>query len=60
MNFTKLFIMAAIAVLLIAGIQPVEAAPRWKFGKRLEKLGRNVFKAAKKALPVIAGYKALG
>lgn len=25
-----------------------------------EKLGRNVFRAAKKALPVIAGYKALG
>nr|ABS18287.1 cecropin 3 precursor [Anopheles albimanus] len=60
MNFTKLFIMVAIAVLLIAGIQPVEAAPRMEIGKRREKLGRNVFKAAKKALPVIAGYKALG
>ncbi|XP_050073956.1 cecropin-B [Anopheles maculipalpis] len=60
MNFTKLFILVAIAVLVVVGVQPVDGAPRWKFGKRLERLGRNVFRAAKKALPVIAGYKALG
>uniref|UniRef100_A0A3F2YZM0 Uncharacterized protein n=1 Tax=Anopheles melas TaxID=34690 RepID=A0A3F2YZM0_9DIPT len=60
MNFTKLFILVAIAVLVVVGVQPADGAPRWKFGKRLEKLGRNVFRAAKKALPVVAGYKALG
>uniref|UniRef100_A0A182QIG8 Uncharacterized protein n=1 Tax=Anopheles farauti TaxID=69004 RepID=A0A182QIG8_9DIPT len=60
MNFTKIFLLVAIAVLVVVGVQPVDGAPRWKFGKRLEKLGRNVFRAAQKALPVIAGYKALG
>ncbi|XP_035903602.1 cecropin-B isoform X1 [Anopheles stephensi] len=34
MNFTKLFILVAIAVLVIVGVQPVDGAPRWKFGKR--------------------------
>ncbi|GLV31548.1 hypothetical protein CBL_07310 [Carabus blaptoides fortunei] len=26
------------------------------FGKKLEKLGKNVFNAANKALPVVTGY----
>ncbi|EAT48339.1 AAEL000621-PA [Aedes aegypti] len=62
MNFNRLFILVLVAVLVVLGQQQcgVEAAPRWKFGKKLEKVGKNVFNAAKKALPVVAGYKALG
>ncbi|KFB41936.1 hypothetical protein ZHAS_00009499 [Anopheles sinensis] len=62
MNFRRLFVVLMVLVaLLMVGVPPVDGAPRrWRLGKRLERLGQNLFRAAQKALPVIAGYKALG
>ncbi|XP_039446969.1 cecropin-B-like [Culex pipiens pallens] len=61
MNFHRLFLLLVVAIFLVlGGHSGVEAAPRWKLGKKLEKVGKNVFKAAQKALPVVAGFKALG
>uniref|UniRef100_A0A8W7NZC4 Uncharacterized protein n=1 Tax=Anopheles atroparvus TaxID=41427 RepID=A0A8W7NZC4_ANOAO len=61
MNFRRLFVLVVLVALVMVGVQPADGAPRrWRFGKRLEKLGRNIFRAAQKALPVIQGYKALG
>uniref|UniRef100_A0A182PYQ6 CEC-A n=1 Tax=Anopheles epiroticus TaxID=199890 RepID=A0A182PYQ6_9DIPT len=58
MNFTKIFVFLVLAVLLFAG--HTEAGRLKKLGKKIEGAGKRVFKAAEKALPVIAGVKALG
>nr|NP_001395400.1 cecropin-like LOC5579377 precursor [Aedes aegypti]AAK73081.1 cecropin A precursor [Aedes aegypti]AAL85582.1 cecropin A [Aedes aegypti] len=58
MNFTKLFLLIAVAVLLLTGQS--EAGGLKKLGKKLEGAGKRVFNAAEKALPVVAGAKALG
>ncbi|KAL1398243.1 hypothetical protein pipiens_009119, partial [Culex pipiens pipiens] len=61
MNFHRIFLLVVVAIFLVlGGHSGVEAAPRWKLGKKLEKVGKNVFKAAQKTLPVVAGFKALG
>uniref|UniRef100_A0A336ML04 CSON002659 protein n=1 Tax=Culicoides sonorensis TaxID=179676 RepID=A0A336ML04_CULSO len=57
MNFIKYFTLLLVIVALIIGQS--EAAPRWKGWKKIEKAGKNVFNAAQKALPVVAGYKAV-
>nr|AAF59831.1 cecropin A [Aedes aegypti]AAL85581.1 cecropin A [Aedes aegypti] len=57
MNFTKLFLLIAVAVLLLTGQS--EAGGLKKLGKKLEGAGKRVFNAAEKALPVVAGAKAL-
>ncbi|EAT32350.1 AAEL015515-PA [Aedes aegypti] len=58
MNFTKLFLLIAVAVLLLTGQS--EAGGLKKLGKKLGGAGKRVFNAAEKALPVVAGAKALG
>ncbi|XP_055614417.1 uncharacterized protein LOC129760776 [Uranotaenia lowii] len=58
MNFTKLFTFVVLAALLLLG--QTEAGGLKSLGKKLEGVGKRVFKAAEKALPVVAGYKAVG
>nr|Q9Y0X9.1 RecName: Full=Cecropin-C type 1; Short=Cecropin-C1; Contains: RecName: Full=Cecropin-C; AltName: Full=AalCecC; Flags: Precursor [Aedes albopictus]AAD37703.1 cecropin [Aedes albopictus]AAK81854.1 antibiotic peptide cecropin C1 [Aedes albopictus] len=58
MNFTKIFVLIAMAALLLVGQS--EAGGLKKLGKKLEGAGKRVFNAAEKALPVVAGAKALG
>nr|QID75762.1 antimicrobial peptide cecropin B2 [Calomera littoralis] len=57
MRFTIIFV-AAICILAAFSGQTT-ASPAWKGWKEIEKAGRRVFKAAEKALPVVAGYAAL-
>ncbi|KAL9695274.1 hypothetical protein quinque_014559 [Culex quinquefasciatus] len=58
MNFNKLFVIVLLAALAIFG--QAEAGGLKKFGKKLEGVGKRVFKASEKALPVVTGFKALG
>nr|ABU80072.1 CEC-A [Anopheles gambiae] len=58
MNFSKIFIFVVLAVLLLCS--KTEAGRLKKLGKKIEGAGKRVFKAAEKALPVVAGVKALG
>nr|P81417.2 RecName: Full=Cecropin-A1; AltName: Full=AalCecA; AltName: Full=Cecropin-A; Flags: Precursor [Aedes albopictus]AAD37701.1 cecropin [Aedes albopictus]AAK81849.1 antibiotic peptide cecropin A1 [Aedes albopictus] len=58
MNFTKLFAIVLLAALVLLG--QTEAGGLKKLGKKLEGVGKRVFKASEKALPVAVGIKALG
>uniref|UniRef100_A0A1Y9H257 Uncharacterized protein n=1 Tax=Anopheles dirus TaxID=7168 RepID=A0A1Y9H257_9DIPT len=58
MNLGKIFIFVVLAALLFLG--QAEAGRLRNFGKKLERGGKRVFKAAAKVLPVVAGFKALG
>uniref|UniRef100_A0AAG5DUS4 Uncharacterized protein n=1 Tax=Anopheles atroparvus TaxID=41427 RepID=A0AAG5DUS4_ANOAO len=58
MNFNKLFVFVLLAALLLLG--QTEAGRLKKLGNKIEGVGKRVFKAAEKALPVVAGVKALG
>ncbi|EDS36060.1 cecropin A [Culex quinquefasciatus] len=58
MNFNKLFVIVLLAALAFFG--QAEAGGLKKFGKKLEGVGKRVFKASEKALPVVTGFKALG
>uniref|UniRef100_A0A182N7N9 Uncharacterized protein n=1 Tax=Anopheles dirus TaxID=7168 RepID=A0A182N7N9_9DIPT len=52
MNLSKLFIIVLLATLLLFGGQ-TEAGHLKKFGKKLEKMGQNVFHAVQKVVPVL-------
>ncbi|GLV31547.1 hypothetical protein CBL_07309 [Carabus blaptoides fortunei] len=56
MRISLLFFFVLFALAAMFG----QGEARWKFGKKLEKIGKNVFNAANKALPVVTGYKNLG
>ncbi|XP_029711077.1 cecropin-B type 2 [Aedes albopictus] len=59
MNFSKLFaLVLLIGLVLLTG--QTEAGGLKKLGKKLEGVGKRVFKASEKALPVLTGYKAIG
>ncbi|KFB39637.1 hypothetical protein ZHAS_00007084 [Anopheles sinensis] len=58
MNFNKIFVFVLLAALVLLG--QTEAGRLKKLGKKIEGVGKRVFKAAEKALPVVAGVKALG
>ncbi|XP_058467370.1 cecropin-A1-like [Malaya genurostris] len=58
MNFKHLFLVVLVAALMLLG--QTEAGGLKKLGKKLEGVGKRVFKASEKALPVITGYKAVG
>ncbi|EAT48343.1 AAEL000625-PA [Aedes aegypti] len=58
MNFNKLFAIVLLVALVLLG--QTEAGGLKKLGKKLEGVGKRVFKASEKALPVITGYKAVG
>ncbi|XP_058127228.1 cecropin-A-like [Anopheles ziemanni] len=58
MNFNKIFVFVLLAALVLVG--QTEAGWLKKLGKKIEGAGKRVFKATEKALPVIAGVKALG
>ncbi|XP_001861742.2 cecropin-A2 [Culex quinquefasciatus] len=58
MNFSKLFAIVLLAALAFLG--QTEAGGLKKFGKRLERVGKHVFEATAKALPVVAGINTLG
>ncbi|XP_028136814.1 cecropin-A-like [Diabrotica virgifera virgifera] len=55
MKLSVIFIFALI--LLVACTGQTEGRKFWrKFGKKLEKVGQNVRKAAEKTLPIVQGY----
>ncbi|XP_062535084.1 cecropin-A1-like [Armigeres subalbatus] len=58
MNFNKLFAFVLLVALVFLG--QTEAGGLKKLGKKLERIGKHVFKASEKALPVVAGYNAIG
>ncbi|EAL41975.2 AGAP006722-PA [Anopheles gambiae str. PEST] len=58
MNVSKLFVIVLLATLLLFGGQ-AEAGHLKKFGKKLEKVGKNVFHAVEKVVPVLQGIQDL-
>uniref|UniRef100_A0A9I3CJN2 Uncharacterized protein n=1 Tax=Anopheles culicifacies TaxID=139723 RepID=A0A9I3CJN2_9DIPT len=56
MNLSKLFIVILLGTLLLFGGQ-TEAGHLKKFGKKLEKIGKNVFHAVEKVVPVLQGVQ---
>uniref|UniRef100_A0A9I3GJ68 Uncharacterized protein n=1 Tax=Anopheles farauti TaxID=69004 RepID=A0A9I3GJ68_9DIPT len=58
MNLSKLFVVVLLATLLLFGTQ-TEAGHLKKFGKKLEKIGKNVFHAVEKVVPVLQGIQDL-
>uniref|UniRef100_A0A1B0D707 Uncharacterized protein n=1 Tax=Phlebotomus papatasi TaxID=29031 RepID=A0A1B0D707_PHLPP len=65
MNFTKYFVV--FLIVLVAFSSGAEAGVLKKWGKKLEKIGKNVHRSVEKALPaaqgvvgVLGAAKALG
>uniref|UniRef100_A0A9I3K6B3 Cecropin n=1 Tax=Anopheles maculatus TaxID=74869 RepID=A0A9I3K6B3_9DIPT len=58
MNLSKLLIVVLLGALLLFAGQ-TEAGHLKKFGKKLEKIGKNVFHTVEKVVPVLAGVQDL-